>query len=355
MEEKVRCHYRQPGYVIIKDVIMKKGYRLAWLILFVIFYLPSAAQGPDSNQHALDQFEDFSTDTVVTSLSSSGPASVAAHTSSHEPGHFYWVVAVLAITVIAGIFVRFANTRPFRSLFLVASVVVLGFYAGACPCPIQSMQHGVLALSGTPVKWHSLIYFAGLLPITYLFGRIYCGWICHLGALQELIFRTSGFRLLQGARSQLIMRIIRGIVLLALVIQLLVTQTYLFREIDPFPVVYNFYASHAIGWWLVGILVVSSFLLYRPFCKTICPVGLVLGWISKLPGASVLAAKDNCNACKRCNNQCSIRAITRDGNVSKLDNQECIRCGECLNGCPRDAMGFSFKSKKHPSRTVMNH
>jgi polyferredoxin len=85
------------------------------------------------------------------------------------------------------------------------------------------LQHGFLLLTGVPVRWQSVLLFAGLLPITYLLGRVYCGWICQLGALQEFIFKTSSIKLFQSERSQKIMRYIRVIALTALLSQLLIT------------------------------------------------------------------------------------------------------------------------------------
>ena len=317
------------------------------LFSFITVCQPAFAGWQDSTLNPLEEFEEFTVDTVVTTLSSSSHVSP---TSSKESGGIYWTLTLLFFTILAGVFVRYKYTRQFRSVFLVFSVAILGFYAGACPCAIQSLQNNILLVSGKTVNWHSLIYFAGLIPVTYLFGRVFCGWICQLGALQEFIFQTSRFKLLQNKRSQQIMRKIRIAVVLLLVIQLLITGTNLYKHIDPFRVIYNFYSSYPVGWWLVAVLVISSFLIYRPFCKTICPVGLLLGLISKIPGASVLGVKESCITCKRCNNQCSIRAITHENKVSILDNQECIRCGECLNGCVKDALSFSRNSQKHPSK-----
>jgi polyferredoxin len=191
--------------------------------------------------------------------------------------------------------------------------------------------------------------FTGLLVVTYFFGRVYCGWICHLGALQEFIFKTSAFKLFQSERSQKIMRGIRVAALAILISQLLITHTNLYKQIDPFAVIYNFYSDYYVGWVLAAIIIISAFVLYRPFCKTLCPVGLMLGWISKIPGASVLSVNQNCNPCMLCNKSCSMNAITHQAKVSKLDNQECIRCGECLSSCRKEAFAFRRKNKKHAS------
>lgn len=292
----------------------------------------------------LNEFEEFTNNSAVTSISA--PAVETPHKKAGS-SDLYWTSSVLLFTILAGFFVRYKATRQLRSLFLILSIIIFGFYRGGCPCSIQSFQNGFLLLTGNFIRWPSVVLFAGLLIVTYLFGRVYCGWICHLGALQEFIFKTSTFKLFQNERSQKIMRGIRTAVLVILISQLLITQTNLYKLIDPFAVVFNFYSDYYVGWILVAIIITSSFVLHRPFCKTICPVGLMLGWISKIPGASVLGIRANCISCVKCTKECNIRAITHDSKISMLNNQECIRCGECLNSCPKTSLWFFRRNKEH--------
>ena len=264
-----------------------------------------------------------------------------------------WVIGILAATILAGIFVRFRATRNFRGVFLLLSIAILGFYKGACPCPISSMQNLVLAGLGTEVPWQSMVWFLGLIPVTFLFGRVYCGWICHLGALQEFIFLPAKIKLLQGTKAQKIMRFIRIVFLVALIIQLFVTRTNIFKHYDPFKTAFNLIATNTLSWILFGLTMISSVFIYRPFCKTVCPVGLILGWVNKIPGASVIGNNGSCTGCKTCDNQCRIRAITRDDKFSKLDNQECIACGECIGGCNKSALRF-FRNNKNTHHDKIN-
>jgi ferredoxin len=270
-----------------------------------------------------------------------------------EAKAFRWVIGILFATIVAGLLVRFSVTRNLRAVFLTVSVAVLGFYKGACPCPIQSLQYSVLNLFGHAYKWQTLVYLLGLIPITYVFGRVFCGWICHMGAVQEFLFLGSRFRFLQSERAQVIMRRVRTMALVALVAQVVITQTNLYKKIDPFAVLYNFNSATLLGWILVAVLVVASVLLHRPFCKTLCPVGLILGWVSKIPGASLLGPSGQCLGCSVCNSVCRINAITRDDKRSILENQECIRCGECLEHCRKRSLTFFRCSRGHPGRVEM--
>lgn len=260
---------------------------------------------------------------------------------AHEHANFYWVAAVILFTALAGVLVRFKAGRVARPFFLVASIVVLGFYHGGCPCPVGGFQETMLYIMGYGGRPGWLWWFVALLPLTYFLGKVWCGWVCHLGALQELLYRPGRFHFLASARAQRVMRYIRIAVLVALLAQLGLTHHLWWREVDPFKTAFNLMATNPLSWVLLGVLLVSSVLMYRPFCKTACPVGLVLGWISKIPGAAGVGAKPGCIGCKACSQACHSHALTWDQKTVVLDRQECIACGECLDACPLHGLGMA--------------
>jgi polyferredoxin len=320
------------------------------LLVLLTFLAVLICFGQDNANDQLDVFQEFRTDSAVTSLS---PINKVSSHSKELYSEFYWIAAVLLSTILAGVLVRFRTTRRLRSLILVVSLIIFGFYRGGCPCSIQSLQNSVLMSIDYQLRWPSILVFIGLLPITYIFGRVYCGWICHLGALQEFIFASSSSRLFQSERSQKNMRYIRGAALVILITQLFITHINLYKNIDPFAVVFSFYSKYFVGWILVIIVMGTSLLIYRPFCKTICPVGLILGWISKLPGASVVGVKDKCINCNLCTKTCNIRAITRDSKLTVIDSQECIRCGQCIDSCKKDTIQFLQNSRSQRSKIMV--
>jgi ferredoxin len=263
-----------------------------------------------------------------------------------------WVIISLFFTILAGFLVRNKNTRNLRGLFLVSAIIVYGFYKGACPCPIMSFQNLLLFFLGQDVHWTKYLWFLALLPITYVFGKVWCGWICHLGALQELFFHPGKIKILQSTKSQDILRFVRMFFLLILLSQLIITKTNLFKEIDPFKVAFNLYSNNIIGWVLLGLVVISSLFIYRPFCKAICPIGLILGWITKIPRSSLIGINGNCISCTSCNNVCKINAITRNEKISLIDNQECIACGDCLDSCKQTGLTFVRKNSSHNDKVI---
>jgi len=276
---------------------------------------------------------------------------------------FHWTITILLLTILAGIFVRFESTRKLRTLFLVASIFILGFYKQACSvCPINGIENILLFASGYEVDFRNLLWFIAIIPITYVFGKVWCGWICHLGAIQEFIYLPRKIKIFASSKAQKIFRITRTILLLVLIVQLAIMGTKYWCKIDPFLNIFDF--KNFFGYListnnydieliiiitLILYVLISSVFIYRPFCRTMCPIGLVLGWITRIPGASIIGIKGDCISCKICNTSCEIDAITRDTKTSIIYNPDCNSCGKCIDSCPQDGISFVRKSKKYPT------
>jgi polyferredoxin len=315
----------------------------------------------DSTSSGGDEFESFDTSATDSEFGEfkqeDTKGKVFAETgkvckTKKNNSQLWWVLGALGLTLLSGFLVRYQRTRNMRGLVLLISLIVFGFYIGGCPCPVMSLHHVILAIAGISLDLIGMVWFLGLILITYLVGKVWCGWVCHLGALQEFLYLPGKIKVLQSENAQKIMRWIRIGFLVALIVQIYITRTNLFKTIDPFKVAFNLDAANMTGWILLGLLLVSSYFMYRPFCKTICPIGLVLGWVAKIPGASILAPQSGCTGCNICDTSCSINAITREHKISKIDNQECIACGNCIGDCKKGSMNFVRKNKNYDSKSI---
>ena len=260
-----------------------------------------------------------------------------------------WALVAIGASIAAGICLRFKATRNLRIVFLLGSVVVLGFYNGACPCPILSVMQTVRLALGKTVRWQNLVYFVGLIPVTYIFGRVWCGWVCHMGALQEFIHLRSRVDILRSRKAQNVFRVMRYLFLAGLIVWVAVTGSPRWCRYDPFKTAYTLFSATGTGWVLLGLMLVSSLFIYRPFCRGFCPIGLMLGWVSKIPGASVIGLSTPCPICLSCAKSCRIDAITEDRRSYAVDNEDCIGCGECIDACHLGGMALFRKSGSHPA------
>lgn len=298
------------------------------------------------SKSADDEFEDYNPQSDTATAPSAQPAEESILIYKHR---LFFPILSLIMTALAGIFIRFPATRKLRGLFLALSAAVLGFYVGACPCPISSFSYTIIAMTGGNFIWENMLWFLALIPLTYIFHKTWCGWVCHLGALQEFLFIPANkLDFLKTRKAQSVMKYMRYALVVLLIVQLIITHSYLFNKIDPFKTAYNLgFNAGYIEWILLGLLILTSVFMYRPFCKAACPIGLVLGWVSKLPGAAVLDKNEDCVSCTICASGCNQQAIYRENKISILDNKECIACGECMNHCKKCSIKIYRKNEKH--------
>lgn len=259
--------------------------------------------------------------------------------------HIIELLTMFSMLIIIGLLFKKHWFWRLRPLFLVAMLVWLGFIHGGCPCMISSFQNMVLAILGVKINWVSLFWFLGLIPLTYFFGKIWCGWLCHLGALQEFLFSTTKLEILKKERHQKMIKYFLIVVFVILIAQLIITRTNVFIHYDPFKVAFNLFSAYKFGYVLLVILLALSALIYRPFCRGFCPVGLIMGWITLIPGAMNMniIKRNNCSDCSLCSKTCKSNAISYKNKVVSINNTDCIACGDCAYSCKKNAFSFSRK------------
>jgi NAD-dependent dihydropyrimidine dehydrogenase PreA subunit len=257
----------------------------------------------------------------------------------------YQTIVLLMLSAIIGLTIKYRLVRNSRGLILLASIIYLGFVRGACPCMIMSLHQVILFILGNPVTFISMLWFLGLVVVTYFFGKTWCGWLCHLGALQDVLFRAPGRKWLTTEKSQRIIKYIQIGLLVVLIVQLVITRSIIFVKYDPFKVAYNLFSSNITGYILLVLLLVSSVLIYRPFCRIACPVGLLLGWVTKISGAKKLViAESGCSNCKSCVRSCKQQAIHSVDAKIKINTEDCILCGDCIGTCKKGLLSVKRNS-----------
>jgi polyferredoxin len=201
--------------------------------------------------------------------------------------------------------------------------------------------------------------------IPSLIGRkLFCGWVCPLGALQELInkipsrlrFKQFNFTVFNSVRMALLAMFVLTFFLVKQQLTSLAGQV----GIDPSEQIWRVFSAYSIFepinffellHWNVDtiflimfpILVLSSYVLYRPFCYLICPVGAIT-WLAELvaPGR-VRVDHSLCDSCGNCVEESPCPTIGKLIDVKTKVAPDCTSCGECLDTCPTGAIKFGFK------------
>lgn len=194
----------------------------------------------------------------------------------------------------------------------------------------------------------SLVLFMAVVLMTIWGGRLFCGWLCPLGTLNELfgkLGRKLGIRpLTLPAAVDRPLRWVKYVVLAAVLAGTWKTGNLVFRGYDP----WMSWMHLSAGWGELGagavVLAVSLFLslfVERFWCRFLCPLGAALALLSRLSPLSLRRSAGSCINCGKCSRCCPMGLSPQS--VDKVSHAECIRCGECADHCPvPGTLNFGF-------------
>ena len=237
------------------------------------------------------------------------------------------LILLLVFMATATIIIRYSLSK-YRRIILIASVAALGFYLGGFLCPLTAIQNLF-------IKWQTgyLLLFLTVFISALIAGRIFCGYICPFGALQELLHLKKISLTIPSAWNRYLNKV-KYVLLGYLLIRIIITGEVSLLGYTPFKVLFA-WGGTPLSIGLSIALAILSLIIYRPFCRYLCPLGAFLALISRL---SLFKTRfnSNCVNCLLCQKVCKSGAIT--GRPPRIDSSECILCGECLEECPKKAI-----------------
>ena len=223
----------------------------------------------------------------------------------------------------------------------------------------------------------------GLLMLTLLFGRVYCSVICPLGVFQDVISWISGKRkkkqyrfsyspaiswLRYGVLALFVVLMVAGVNSIAALVAPYSSYgriashlfapfyqwgnnllAYLAERMDS-------YAFYSVDVWMKSlstflIALVTGVILFvlawrngRTYCNTICPVGTVLGFVSRFALFRPVIDASKCTNCSLCSRKCKASCINFKEHT--IDYSRCVTCLDCLDTCKHDAIRYAFAYRK---------
>ncbi len=185
-----------------------------------------------------------------------------------------------------------------------------------------------------------------LVPVigALLLGRLFCGYVCPFGALQELLHvRRWAVRI--PDRAWRVLGSLRFVVLGYLVVRVLVLHTVAFDGYSPFKPLFAWGGTPGTIAFTAAFALLSL-VLFRPFCRTLCPYGALLSVLSRFSLFRV-QADAGCRSCGLCTRTCPAGAMAG----GKVDATECLLCGACVGSCGPRALGLRpFRLRPEPSK-----
>lgn len=225
-----------------------------------------------------------------------------------------------------------------------------------------------------------------LILLTLLAGRVYCSVICPMGVFQDIVSwintrrkKKNKFRfgwqpelkwLRYGVLVVFIVALIAGVgsfvALLAPYSSWGRIVSNLFQPLwrlgnnllASIAAHYDSYAFYSTDVWIKSIptfaIAVATFLIIgwlawrggRTYCNTVCPVGTVLGFLSRFSIFRPVIQKEKCVECGLCAKSCKASCI--DAQNHKIDYSRCVACMDCLENCTHDAIRFTSRLKSRP-------
>ena len=266
-----------------------------------------------------------------------------------------------------------------------------GLNCYSCPgallsCPIGSLQ---AVLSSRSFNF-SLYVFGTLLLIGAVLGRMVCGFLCPFGMIQEWLYKIPFPFKRNRFKGDQVLRYLKYLVLLVAVILLPMlvvneagagTPTFC-KWICPagtleagVPLVLLNPASgntptllqgpirslqnltpagplFKTGWlftWKMALLVLVillSVIIYRPFCKYLCPLGAIYGLLNPISLYRLRMDKAACIHCGECRRACKMCLDPE----TRQNEAECVRCGDCVNVCPTGGLSMGFGDRKQAAQ-----
>ena len=220
----------------------------------------------------------------------------------------------------------------------------------------------------------------GLVVLTLIVGRVYCSVICPLGILQDIAsffagkvhknrfaYKAPKPWLRWGSLGVFALLMVLGVHAVALLVAPYSAfgrmaanlfaplyrlgnnaAAYLAERLDS-------YAFYSVDVWIKSIpsfviamvsfvaIVVLAWRGGRMWCNTICPVGTILGFLSRFAWFRPSIDTEKCVGCRMCEKQCKASCI--HAKTHTIDASRCVACMNCIGACYKGAIAWTHPKK----------
>ncbi len=292
------------------------------------------------------------------------------------------------------LFFRLKNTRVIISLLFLLSITFL--FVDIWHIVPATWSNSILFLQFVPsmLKFFEVLGWIGvgfliITIITLFFGRIYCSTVCPLGVFLDVIhFIKKRMQKRYTMRFRKPRNILRYSLLGIVIVVFIAGHTILLNLLDPYSIygkissnifqagvglLHNFFSgvlqkinvysvfpieTAPVKWgaFIISFIFLSGILVFairygRLYCNTICPVGTLLGLISKISVFKIKFDSTRCIHCNKCANVCKASCI--DVEEQRVDFSRCVGCFNCIDACDKNGIDYQFtlKNISKPEKT----
>ncbi|MBN2637665.1 MAG: 4Fe-4S binding protein [Bacteroidales bacterium] len=265
-----------------------------------------------------------------------------------------FVLWFLFLALIFVLILKNKITPKNRKWFYLVSFVLFGIILGSDPSPMGTIKDAV-----TLYAMHHVLFIPRFIALAvFLFmvvsvNKFICAWGCQLGTLQDFIFRLNrNKRDTKGLVKQykVPFAVSNSIRIGFFVLFTVIAFVWVFdivEYIDPFKI-FNPKVVNVAGWIFIGLILIASLFVYRPWCHFFCPFGL-FGWLfERFSFVKIKVKYSDCIACDACSKACPSTVMDTILKQNKTI-PDCFACGSCISVCPTNAISLSSgKREKVP-------
>ncbi|MBC8453867.1 4Fe-4S binding protein [PVC group bacterium] len=255
---------------------------------------------------------DFDTDYVL-------PLTTVPESGSHTE-MLALVILILAMSATAYLAIKRRSRKGVVAIMLF-SLLYFGFIRDGCTCAVGSLQNVTLALSDSGYGVPLIVLGFFLLPLlfTLFFGRVFCGSVCPLGAIQDVAV-VKPIKVPNWLEHCL--GLIPYLYLGLAVLFAATGSAFIICRYDPFVAIFRFGGS--FNMLLLGAaFLITGIFVARPYCRYLCPYGVLLRWMSYFSKYHLTITPTDCIQCRLCEDACPFGAINKP-TASKLPEERSV-------------------------------
>jgi NAD-dependent dihydropyrimidine dehydrogenase PreA subunit len=217
-------------------------------------------------------------------------------------------VLITALSLASWLILK-KRSRRWIVVLMLFSLAYFGFWRKGCVCSVGSMGNMTLAIfnSDYAIPWTIVVFFFSPLVFTLFFGRSFCAAVCPLGVIQDLVLLRP---LKVPIWLETSLRLIAWMYLFMAVLFAATASAFIICRYDPFITFFRFNANPAL--WVISfsMLVIAVF-VGRPYCRFLCPYGLILRQLGRISMFRVTITPDECIHCRLCEEACPFGVIEK--------------------------------------------
>jgi len=283
-----------------------KKFSVLFLLFFILYFLPGTSYAQRFPKPEFD----------------SGHVQPPTLTPAPRAEFLAWFDVLVLIGSLSAASWFVIKKRSRKGVFWVSlfALAYFGFYREGCICPVGSVQNVVLAMFHPAyiIPATVVIFFSLPILFTLFFGRTFCAGVCPLGAIQDIVlFKPVKLKPWVQTALGLIPYIYLGLAILYAA----TATDFVICRYDPFVGFFRFDATFNML-FLGGIFLLVSLFIGRPYCRFLCPYGVLLNLTSRISRKHIAITPTECIQCRLCEDSCPFGAIELPSPVKPAEKRE---------------------------------